>query len=94
MTWGATDIVILGVWIGVSVLAMLVILPLLIMQCSGFRGCLQCGSELNNGAGHCLMCGQTLRTARVVFQEWIHRVCQLEEPAMPGTVPGVQEAEK
>jgi hypothetical protein len=91
---GGSDIVILGALIGISVLAILVVLPLLIIQCSGFRGCLQCGSELHNGAGQCLMCGQILRTPRVVFQAWMHRVCQLEEPARSEPAGLVQEGEK
>lgn len=86
MTLGTTDIVILGALLGVSLLALLVVLPLLIMQCVGFKGCLRCGSEMNNGAGHCLMCGQALRTIRVVFHEWMHRVCQVEEPGRQETI--------
>ena len=58
----ATDIVIVLSLFGVSILALLVVLPVLITRCIGFRGCLQCGSELSNGAGKCLMCGQAWRT--------------------------------
>ena len=79
--------VILGTWIGVSVLALLVVLPLLVMQCVGFRGCLRCGSELNDGAGKCLMCSQILRTPRRVFHEWMHRVCQLDTDTRSDTTP-------
>jgi hypothetical protein len=62
MTLGATDIVIVASLIGISLLALVVLLSLLILGCMGFRGCLQCGSELSNGAGKCLMCGQAWRT--------------------------------
>ena len=79
--------VILGTWIGVGVLALLVACPLLILQCAGFRGCLRCGSELSDGVGKCLMCGQGLRTARRVFHRWLQRVCRLETDTRSSTGP-------
>lgn len=85
MALGITEIVLLGVLIGISALVFLVVLPWLALQWGGYRGCLRCGSELTDGAGHCLFCGHTLKQQRSLFDELIQRLSRSEEPAVPET---------
>lgn len=56
----------------VSVFGLLLLLSLLwfVQYVSTFRGCLQCGCELTNGGGRCLMCGQALRQESLC-QRWL-----------------------
>jgi hypothetical protein len=90
MGFGVTEVVFLGGLLGLSALMLLVVLPWLVLSWVGFQGCLHCGSELNNGAGKCLMCGTSLRQQRSLVDVLIQRLTRSGEQPMPEPAVVVQ----
>jgi len=59
--------------------------PVVSLPLGRLSGCLRCGSELIDGAGHCLFGGHTMKHQRSLLDALIQRLKRSEEPVAPAT---------